>query len=55
MILGACAGAMTVTAALGAVCEKAESNTPVIGYTIPYAVSNILLTVWGTVIIIFFS
>lgn len=53
--LGATAGALTVTAALGAVCEKANSNAPVVGYTIPYAVGNILLTIWGSIIILFFS
>lgn len=53
--LGATAGALTVTAALGAVCEKAKSNAPVLGYTIPYAVGNILLTIWGSLIILFFS
>ncbi|MGM9988003.1 MAG: aspartate-alanine antiporter [Bacillaceae bacterium] len=55
IILGACAGAMTTTAAIGAICEKARSNAPVLGYTITYAVGNILLTVWGSVIILFFA
>lgn len=55
IILGACAGAMTTTAAIGAICEKAKSNAPVLGYTITYAVGNILLTVWGSVIILFFA
>jgi putative transport protein len=53
--LGACAGAQTSTPSLGAICEKANSNVPVLGYTIPYAIGNILLTVWGTVIVLFFS
>jgi len=53
--LGACAGAQTSTPTLGAICEKANSNVPVLGYTIPYAIGNILLTVWGTVIVLFFS
>ena len=53
--LGATAGALTTTAAIGAICEKAKSNAPVLGYTVPYAVGNILLTVWGSVIILFFS
>ncbi|MEG2354092.1 MAG: aspartate-alanine antiporter [Clostridium sp.] len=55
IILGACAGAMTTTAAIGAICEKAKSNVPVLGYTVTYAVGNILLTVWGSVIILFFA
>lgn len=53
--LGATAGALTTTAAIGAICEKAKSNAPVLGYTVPYAVGNILLTVWGSIVIIFFS
>lgn len=55
VILGATAGALTTTAALGGLCEKAKSNAPVLGYTIPYAVGNILLTIWGSLIIMFFS
>ena len=55
VILGATAGALTTTAALGGLCEKANSNAPVLGYTIPYAIGNILLTVWGSLIIMFFS
>ncbi len=54
IILGAVAGAMTTTAAIGAICEKAKSNTPVLGYTVTYAVGNILLTVWGSVLVMFF-
>lgn len=53
--LGATAGALTTTAAVGGLCEKAKSNAPVLGYTIPYAVGNILLTVWGSLIVMFFS
>ena len=53
--LGATAGALTTTAAVGGLCEKAKSNAPVLGYTIPYAVGNILLTVWGSLIVVFFS
>ena len=52
--LGAVAGAMTTTAAIGAICEKAKSNTPVLGYTVTYAVGNILLTVWGSILVMFF-
>ena len=49
------AGALTTTAAVGGLCEKAKSNAPVLGYTIPYTVGNILLTVWGSLIVMFFS
>ena len=51
ILLGACAGAGTVTAALRAVQEEAQSKLPALGYTVPYAVGNILLTVWGPVIV----
>lgn len=53
IILGCCAGARTTTAALGMVCDKAQSNIPSLGYTITYAVGNTLLTIWGMVIIMF--
>ena len=44
--LGACAGARTTTAALGAIEEVAKSKVPALGYTVPYAVGNTLLTIW---------
>ena len=42
IVLGACAGAGTITAALRAVQDEARSSVPVLGYTVPYAVGNIL-------------
>jgi putative transport protein len=51
LLLGACAGAQTVTAAMAEVQEKSGSKTPVLGYTVPYAIGNILLTIWGSVIV----
>jgi putative transport protein len=51
ILLGACAGAGTVTAALRAVQDEAQSKLPVLGYTVPYAIGNILLTAWGPVIV----
>jgi putative transport protein len=50
--LGACAGARTTTAALGAVQEVAKSKVPALGYTVTYAVGNTLLIVWGVVIVL---
>jgi len=44
LLLGACAGAGTATAALRAVQDEAGSKLPVLGYTVPYALGNILLT-----------
>jgi len=43
--------AQTFTVALTAVQEKAGSRAPVLGYTVPYAISNILLTVCGSIIV----
>jgi putative transport protein len=51
ILLGACAGAGTVTAALRAIQDEAGSKVPVLGYTVPYAIGNILLTAWGPVIV----
>ena len=52
ILLGACTGAGTVTAALRAVQDEAHSKLPVLGYTVPYALGNILLTAWGPVIVL---
>ena len=52
ILLGACAGAGTATAALRAVQDEAGSKLPVLGYTVPYAIGNILLTAWGPVIVL---
>lgn len=41
--LGCCAGARTTTAALGAIQDAVESETPALGYTVTYAVGNTLL------------
>jgi len=52
ILLGACAGARTTTAALGAIQDEARSNVPALGYTITYAVGNVLLITWGVVIVL---
>ena len=52
LLLGACAGARTTTAALGAIQEAAGSKTPALGYTVTYAVGNTLLIIWGVVIVL---
>ena len=51
ILLGACSGAGTVTAALRALQEESQSKLPALGYTVPYALGNILLTAWGPVIV----
>lgn len=52
ILLGACSGAGTLTAALRAIQDEAQSKLPVLGYTVPYAVGNILLTAWGPVVVL---
>jgi putative transport protein len=51
LLLGALAGAQTYTGALAALQEKSGSSVAVLGYTVPYAVSNILLTALGSVVV----
>ena len=51
ILLGAQSGAGTTTTALKAIQDAAQSKHPVLGYTIPYALGNILLTAWGPVIV----
>ena len=47
LTLGCTAGARTTTAALGAIQDAVESETPALGYTVTYAVGNTLLIIWG--------
>jgi putative transport protein len=44
-----------MTAALRAVKDEAQSKIPALGYTVPYAVGNILLTAWGPVLVALMS
>lgn len=52
--LGCCCGTRTCTAALGAVQNALGSPLPAVSYAVTYAVSNILLVIWGllTVVIV---
>jgi len=50
--LGCCGGARTSTASVAMVSDVAKSDIPMLGYTVPYAVSNTLLTMWGLVIVL---
>ncbi len=50
--LGCCAGTRTCTASLGAVQESIDSTIPAIGYTVTYAVSNLMLVIWGLVTVL---
>ena len=52
LTLGCTAGARTTTAALGAIQDAVESETPALGYTVTYAVGNTLLIIWGVFIVL---
>lgn len=52
LALGCTAGARTTTAALGAIQDVVESETPALGYTVTYAVGNTLLIIWGVIIVL---
>jgi putative transport protein len=51
MTLGGLAGAQTCTPGLNALREASDSNVGSLAYTVPYAIGNILLTVWGPVVV----
>jgi putative transport protein len=51
ILLGVCAGAGTATPALAAIQEAAKSSVPTLGYGLSYAVGNVLLALWGAVIV----
>ena len=51
IICGGLAGAMTVDAAVTGCCEVADSQTPVLGVAVPYAISNVVLTILGPIIV----
>ncbi|HMN97038.1 MAG TPA: TrkA C-terminal domain-containing protein [Phycisphaerales bacterium] len=51
LLVGAVIGAQTCSAALGATVDKAQSDAPTVGFTVPAALSNVLLTLWGPLIV----
>lgn len=51
LLLGALAGGLTMTAAMAAVQARSQSPVAVLGYTPAYPVAQILLTVWGSLIV----
>jgi len=51
ILLGMCAGSGTSSPGLAAVQEKAESRVPVLGYGVSYAISALVLAVWGSLIV----
>ena len=50
-LFGALTGAGTATPALNALKDECGSSMPALGYAVPYAFANVILTIWGTVII----
>jgi putative transport protein len=53
ILLGALCGGQTVAASLNAANEEADSMTPVLGFTVTYAIANVLLAIWGPIIVAF--
>ena len=51
ILFGALAGAQTEAASMNKIIEQSGSNTPVIGFTVCYAMSNVLLAVCGPIIV----
>lgn len=52
LLLGALTGSQTVTAAMAAVQERSGSPVAVLGYTPAYPIANLLLTTWGTIVVL---
>ncbi len=51
MTLGSLAGAQTCTPGLNALREASGSNVGSLAYTVPYAINNIVLTLWGPILV----
>ena len=51
ILLGVCCGAITSAPSLAAVQEVAKSKIPTLGYGVTYAVGNVLLALWGSLIV----
>ena len=51
VLLGTCCGAGTSAPALAAVQEVAQSRIPTLGYGLGYAIGNVLLALWGSVLV----
>ena len=55
ILFGVCAGVRTTTAALGMIQEAGKSKVPALGYGMPYAIGNTLLTIFGMLVVLFMS
>ncbi len=51
LLLGALSGGRVLTAALNTLQEDADSTMPALGYAIPYAFGNVLLTICGSLMV----
>ena len=52
LLLGALGGSQTATPAMAAVQARADSPLPVLGYAPAYPVAQVLLTMWGSIIVL---
>jgi AspT/YidE/YbjL antiporter-like protein len=52
ILIGALCGRQASTPAINAVTLAAGNNVPVLGYTVPYTIANILLTLAGPVVVL---
>jgi aspartate-alanine antiporter len=52
VLCGALCGRQASTPALNAVTLSAGNNAPVLGYTVPYTIANILLTLAGPIVVL---
>jgi aspartate-alanine antiporter len=52
ILIGALCGRQASTPAINAVTLSAGNNVPVLGYTVPYTIANILLTLAGPVVVL---
>jgi putative transport protein len=55
ILFGVCAGVRTTTAALGMIQEAGKSKVPALGYGMPYAIGNTLLTIFGMIVVLLLS
>jgi putative transport protein len=55
ILFGVCAGVRTTTAALGMIQDAAKSKVPALGYGMPYAIGNTLLTIFGMAVVLWMS
>jgi putative transport protein len=55
LLFGMCAGVRTTTAALGMIQDAGRSKVPALGYGLPYAIGNTLLTIFGVAVVLWMS